>query len=64
MVTGIVGIRRVRVTARGQADHARTTPMGMRKDAGTALVRLANRIQHHEVVDGAVVADGCHGDAC
>ncbi len=44
VVTGIVGIRRVRITARGQADHAGTTPMGMRKDAGAALLRLANRI--------------------
>jgi N-carbamoyl-L-amino-acid hydrolase len=44
VVSGIVGIRRARVTARGQADHAGTTPMAMRKDAGAALIRLANRI--------------------
>lgn len=42
VVTGIVGIRRVRVTAHGQADHAGTTPMAMRKDAAAVLIRLAH----------------------
>ena len=41
VVTGIVGIRRFRLMARGQADHAGTTPMAMRKDAGAALFALA-----------------------
>ena len=44
IVTGIVGIRRARILAKGQADHAGTTPMAMRKDAGAALLRLASRI--------------------
>ena len=44
VVSGIVGIRRCRITARGQADHAGTTPMSMRKDAGAALLHLASRI--------------------
>src|SRR3954466_14983668 len=44
VVSGIVGIRRARVTALGQADHAGTTPMPMRKDAGAALLRLAKEI--------------------
>jgi beta-ureidopropionase / N-carbamoyl-L-amino-acid hydrolase len=44
VVSGIVGIRRARVTALGQADHAGTTPMPMRKDAGAALIRLAKKI--------------------
>ncbi len=44
IVTGIVGIRRFRVRASGQADHAGTTPMRLRKDAGAALIRLAARI--------------------
>ena len=44
VVSGIVGIRRARVTALGQADHAGTTPMPMRKDAGAALIRLAREI--------------------
>ncbi|WP_046866675.1 hydantoinase/carbamoylase family amidase [Microvirga massiliensis] len=41
IVTGIVGIRRFRISARGQADHAGTTPMNMRRDAGAALLRLS-----------------------
>jgi len=45
VVTGIVGIRRFRVASRGQADHAGTTPMGMRKDAAAALFNLAVRIE-------------------
>lgn len=44
VVTGIVGIRRFRIRAQGQADHAGTTPMAMRKDAGAALLRLSARI--------------------
>lgn len=44
IVTGIVGIRRFRVSARGQADHAGTTPMAMRKDAAKVLFQLAMRI--------------------
>jgi beta-ureidopropionase / N-carbamoyl-L-amino-acid hydrolase len=44
IVTGIVGIRRFRVTAHGQADHAGTTPIAMRKDAAAALFKLAVRI--------------------
>lgn len=41
VVTGITGIRRLRVTAKGAANHAGTTPMAMRRDAGAALIRLA-----------------------
>lgn len=37
VVTGIVGIGRFKVTARGRADHAGTTPMELRKDALTAM---------------------------
>jgi N-carbamoyl-L-amino-acid hydrolase len=44
IVTAIVGIRRIRIRAKGQADHAGTTPMAMRKDAGMALFRLAARV--------------------
>jgi N-carbamoyl-L-amino-acid hydrolase len=44
VVTGIVGIRRLRIVARGQADHAGTTPMSMRKDAGAALLLFAARV--------------------
>jgi len=38
VVTSIVGIRRFRLRAHGRADHAGTTPMSMRQDAGTALM--------------------------
>jgi N-carbamoyl-L-amino-acid hydrolase len=41
VVTGIVGIHRWRIRASGRADHAGTTPIPMRSDAGVALVRFA-----------------------
>jgi beta-ureidopropionase / N-carbamoyl-L-amino-acid hydrolase len=44
VVTGIVGIRRFRIRTRGQADHAGTTPMAQRKDAGAALFHLASQV--------------------
>ena len=37
VVEGIVGVRRQRVRFAGRADHAGTTPMSMRQDAGAAL---------------------------
>ena len=40
-VSGIVGLRRRRVTFHGQADHAGTTPMTMRRDAGAAMHAFA-----------------------
>ena len=40
-VTGIVGLRRRRVRFEGQADHAGTTPMAMRRDAGMAMHAFA-----------------------
>jgi N-carbamoyl-L-amino-acid hydrolase len=42
VVTGIVGIRRCHVTCTGQADHAGTTPMHLRKDAGSALIKYCH----------------------
>ncbi|MGQ0665015.1 MAG: hydantoinase/carbamoylase family amidase [Pseudomonadota bacterium] len=44
VVSGIVGIRRFAVAFAGQADHAGTTPMAMRKDAGAALIGFAARL--------------------
>ncbi|WP_228431011.1 hydantoinase/carbamoylase family amidase [Baekduia soli] len=41
VVTGIAGMRRRVVAFTGRADHAGTTPMGRRRDAGAALVRHA-----------------------
>lgn len=46
VVTNIVGIRRVSITVLGQADHAGTTPMDIRKDAlvGAAkIIDMANQ---------------------
>jgi beta-ureidopropionase / N-carbamoyl-L-amino-acid hydrolase len=41
IVTAIVGIRRFRIVVEGRADHAGTTPLELRKDAGAAGLRLA-----------------------
>ena len=47
VVTAIVGIRTMKIRFHGMQNHAGTTPMPLRKDAGVALVSLANRI-HQE----------------
>ena len=44
VVTGIVGLRAIRFTFRGQQNHAGTTMMKTRKDASAALYELAYRI--------------------
>jgi N-carbamoyl-L-amino-acid hydrolase len=44
VVTGIVGIRSFRIVFEGRADHAGTTPMAMREDAGAAAIAFASRI--------------------
>jgi N-carbamoyl-L-amino-acid hydrolase len=44
VVTGIVGIRQYRIVFIGEANHAGTTRMGHRKDAGVALVKLSAAI--------------------
>jgi beta-ureidopropionase / N-carbamoyl-L-amino-acid hydrolase len=41
IVTAIVAIRRLHFAIEGRADHAGTTPMGLRRDAGAAALRLA-----------------------
>jgi N-carbamoyl-L-amino-acid hydrolase len=45
VVTGIVGIRRIRVTFSGQANHAGTTPMHLRRDAGAALLTFCHELR-------------------
>jgi N-carbamoyl-L-amino-acid hydrolase len=45
VVNGIVGIRRLIVRTSGQADHAGTTPMNVRRDAGAPLLRLGAWVQ-------------------
>jgi beta-ureidopropionase / N-carbamoyl-L-amino-acid hydrolase len=44
VVTTIVGIREMRVTFLGQRNHAGTTPMTIRRDAGAALIAFAHRL--------------------
>jgi len=44
VVTGIVASQRWRLTFTGQADHAGTTPMAMRRDAGACMVGLAAQL--------------------
>jgi N-carbamoyl-L-amino-acid hydrolase len=45
VVTAIVGLRTARIVFSGVQNHAGTTPMPLRKDAGVALVAFANRVQ-------------------
>lgn len=45
VVTDIVGIRRVAITVHGQADHAGTTPMDIRRDALAGAARIIDRAQ-------------------
>ncbi len=44
VVTSIVGARNYRITFEGVQNHAGTTRMAIRRDAGVALVRLADAI--------------------
>ncbi|MGH2593925.1 MAG: Zn-dependent hydrolase [Anaerolineae bacterium] len=57
IVTGIVGIRSFRLAYRGQANHAGTTPMEMRRDAslGASAFVLAAR----DLVLGDFAKHGC-----
>jgi beta-ureidopropionase / N-carbamoyl-L-amino-acid hydrolase len=44
VVTTIVGIVELRIAFRGQQNHAGTTPMEIRRDAGAALIRFAGAL--------------------
>lgn len=44
IVTTIVGIREMRVTFTGARNHAGTTPMAIRRDAGAALIDFVPRL--------------------
>ena len=44
VVTAIVGIYQYRLTFTGVQNHAGTTPMSIRKDAGAAMMRLYNEV--------------------
>lgn len=52
VVTSIVAIWNFRISFEGVQNHAGTTRMAIRKDAGVALVRLANRI--HDTMPQAI----------
>jgi N-carbamoyl-L-amino-acid hydrolase len=45
IVTGIVGSKRYRIDFQGQQNHAGTTRMSRRKDAGVALVKFLCRVE-------------------
>ncbi len=44
VVTTIVGIRELRIIFTGQRNHAGTTPMAIRRDAGAALIAFAQEL--------------------
>lgn len=44
VVPALVGIRRYRIRSHGAANHAGTTPMSMRRDAGAALIELGAKL--------------------
>jgi N-carbamoyl-L-amino-acid hydrolase len=60
VVLGTFGVERSRVTWRGQAAHAGSTPMDRRRDAlaGAAKLALEIRAIAHEVGEGAVCTSG------
>src|SRR4029077_5039691 len=60
VVLGTFGVERSRITWRGQAAHAGSTPMDKRRDAlaGAAKLALAIRDIAHETGGGAVCTSG------
>jgi beta-ureidopropionase / N-carbamoyl-L-amino-acid hydrolase len=61
MVEGIVGIDRYRIAVRGAANHAGTTPMHARSDAGRVAARVLARVHDLALgLDAGMVANvGC-----
>ncbi len=57
-VTGCVGVERVRFRFVGQASHAGTTPMEMRRDAGLAAAAAALAIERLPSTEGGVATTG------
>jgi len=45
VVTSIAGIRRMEIAFEGEADHAGTTPMGLRRDALVAAARTVDSVR-------------------
>lgn len=57
-VTGTAGVERLRFVFDGQASHAGTTPMGMRRDAGLAAAAAALAISRIPDAEGGVATTG------
>jgi N-carbamoyl-L-amino-acid hydrolase len=57
-VTGTFGVERHRLTFTGQASHAGTTPMEMRRDAGLAAARTALEVERIAKEHGGVGTTG------
>ena len=57
-VVGCVGVERVRFTFTGQASHAGTTPMELRRDAALAAAAAALTIERIPAQDGGVATTG------
>ncbi|HEY8466083.1 MAG TPA: hydantoinase/carbamoylase family amidase [Solirubrobacterales bacterium] len=57
-VAGCAGVERVRFTFTGQASHAGTTPMDMRRDAGLAAARAALAVRTIPDDEGGVATTG------
>ncbi len=57
-VSGCVGIERHRLSFRGQASHAGTTPIDLRRDAGLAAAEAALAIERIAVAHGGVGTTG------
>ena len=57
-VTGCVGIERLRLRFEGQASHAGTTPMEMRRDAGLAAAETALEIERIPAAESGVATTG------
>jgi hypothetical protein len=58
------GIERFRLWGASAGSEPGAQESGGLVDGGSRGAGLAERIEEHEVVDGAVVAHGCNGDAC
>jgi allantoate deiminase len=59
VVSGIVGLTRARCTVTGEANHAGTVPMGMRRDALAAAAEMALAVERlGEALPGAVATVG------
>ncbi|HZZ62273.1 MAG TPA: Zn-dependent hydrolase [Roseiarcus sp.] len=57
LVTSIVGIRRIEIAFEGEADHAGTTPMDLRRDALVAAARTVDSVRR---AAEALAAEGGH----